>query len=80
MTAHSAKGLEFPVTIIAAMDKGTQRNSAPATFTPEFGLGLKWTILTENRQRGLDDSWQFRNAKHLKSGKKRRRTGCFMSR
>ena len=42
MTAHAAKGLEFPVTIIAAMDKGTQRNSAPVTFTPAFGLGLTW--------------------------------------
>ena len=36
MTAHSAKGLEFPVTIVAAMDKGTQRNSAPVTFTPNL--------------------------------------------
>src|SRR5207248_7668166 len=34
MTAHAAKGLEFPVTIIAAMEKGTQRNTAPVTFTP----------------------------------------------
>src|SRR5262249_19024245 len=38
MTAHAAKGLEFKVTIIAAMDKSMQRNSAPATFTREFGL------------------------------------------
>ena len=61
MTAHSAKGLEFPVTIIAAMDKGTQRNAAPVTFTPDFGLGLKW-----DGKNGLGDSWQLRNAEHLK--------------
>ncbi len=72
MTAHSAKGLEFPVTIIAAMDKGTQRNSAPATFTPESGLGLKWKDLgARPHNDGLDDSWQFRNAEDLKDREKR---------
>jgi ATP-dependent helicase/nuclease subunit A len=63
MTAHSAKGLEFPITIIAAMDKGTQRNSAPVTFTPAFGLGLKWNP-------GLGDSWQLRNEKCLEAREK----------
>lgn len=72
MTAHSAKGLEFPVTIIAAMDKGTQRNSAPVTFTPEFGLGLTWKNPGgKPGHNGLDDSWQLRNAAHLKEREKR---------
>lgn len=63
MTAHSAKGLEFPVTIIAAMDKGTQRNSAPVTFTPDFGLGIKWNdAAARKKSNGLEDSWQLRNA------------------
>jgi ATP-dependent helicase/nuclease subunit A len=67
MTAHSAKGLEFPVTIIAAMDKGTQRNSAPVTFTPKFGLGLTWRDPTSKKKNsGLDDSWQLRNSEELK--------------
>jgi ATP-dependent exoDNAse (exonuclease V) beta subunit len=71
MTAHSAKGLEFPVTIIAAMDKGTQRNSAPATFTPTFGLGLKWNDPTgKKKSNGLDDSWQLRNSEELKEREK----------
>lgn len=72
MTAHAAKGLEFPVTIIAAMDKGTQRNSAPATFTPDFGLGLRWKE-PESKPRGnaLDDSWQWRNSEYLKNREKR---------
>jgi ATP-dependent helicase/nuclease subunit A len=68
MTAHSAKGLEFPVTIIAAMDKGTQRNSAPVTFTPSFGLGLTWKDPAgKKKNSGLDDSWQLRNSEELKA-------------
>ena len=64
MTAHAAKGLEFPVTIIAAMDKGTQRNSASVTFTPTFGLGLTWNDCAgKKKSSGLDDSWQLRNAR-----------------
>jgi ATP-dependent exoDNAse (exonuclease V) beta subunit len=71
MTAHAAKGLEFPVTIIAAMDKGTQRTSAPVTFTPLAGLGLKWSDpRRESRGKrgnsGLEDSWQLRNTEELK--------------
>jgi len=72
MTAHSAKGLEFPVTIIAAMDKGTQRNSAPVTFTPTFGLGITWNDPAGKRKNsGLDDSWQLRNSEELKDREKR---------
>jgi ATP-dependent exoDNAse (exonuclease V) beta subunit len=68
MTAHSAKGLEFPVTIIAAMDKGTRRNSAPVTFTPEFGLGLTWKDPAGKKNNsGLEDSWQLRNSEELKA-------------
>lgn len=72
MTAHSAKGLEFPVTIIAAMDKGTQRNAAPVTFTPGIGLGLKWKDPGgEAKSSGLDDSWQLRNTEYLNEREKR---------
>ncbi len=67
MTAHSAKGLEFPVTIIAAMDKGTQRNSAPVTFTPAFGLGIKWR---SDRDKGIGDSWHLRNAEEFEQREK----------
>jgi ATP-dependent helicase/nuclease subunit A len=65
MTTHAAKGLEFPVVIIAGMDKGTQRNSAPATFTPAYGLGLKWN--DPFGKNGLEDSWQLRNSEELKT-------------
>ncbi len=72
MTAHSAKGLEFPVTIIAAMDKGTQRNAASVTFTPEFGLGLTWKDSAgKPKSEGLDDSWQLHNSESLKEREKR---------
>ncbi len=72
MTAHAAKGLEFPITIIAAMDKGTQRNAAPATFTPEYGLGLTWKDPAgKPSSTGLHDSWQLRNSESLKEREKR---------
>ncbi len=59
MTAHAAKGLEFKVTIIAAMNKGTNRGTPAVTFTTEFGLGLKWK--DANDQRGVKDSWSDAN-------------------
>ncbi len=68
MTAHAAKGLEFPVVIIAAMEKGTQRSSAPATFTPDHGLGLKWN--DPFGKDGIKDSWQVRNSEYLKQREK----------
>ncbi len=64
MTAHAAKGLEFRVTIIAAMHKGTQRESAPVTFTPEHGLGIKWK--DPAGKDGLKDSWAKANSERLK--------------
>ena len=68
MTAHAAKGLEFPVTIIAGMEKGTRQSSAAVSFTPEYGLGMKWKDASDDD--GLKDSWAFRNAEHLKQREK----------
>jgi ATP-dependent helicase/nuclease subunit A len=68
MTAHAAKGLEFPVTIIAAMDKGTQRSSAAVTFTAEAGLGIRWKDPFSDD--GLKDSWAFANSDNLKRREK----------
>jgi ATP-dependent helicase/nuclease subunit A len=64
MTAHAAKGLEFPVTIIAAMNKETQRSSASLAFTAEHGLGIKWK--DPGSKDGLKDSWAFANSESLK--------------
>ena len=68
MTAHAAKGLEFPVTIIAGMEKGTQRSSASITFTAEFGLGIKWKDPFSDD--GLKDSWALANSEYLKKREK----------
>ena len=57
MTAHSAKGLEFPVTIVAAMEKGTRRESRPVSFTEEHGIGIKWRNPASKDDKGLKDSW-----------------------
>jgi ATP-dependent exoDNAse (exonuclease V) beta subunit len=76
MTAHAAKGLEFGITIIAAMDKGPRRESRPVTFTPEHGLGVKWRNPASKGGKGgsgkgfkddaLKDSWAERNSQVLR--------------
>jgi ATP-dependent exoDNAse (exonuclease V) beta subunit len=44
MTAHAAKGLEFPVLFLVAMDKGTRgMESSVLNFTPAHGLGIRWS-------------------------------------
>ncbi len=48
MSTHAAKGLEFPVVILAAMDKGVDAQRSPAlNFTPKHGLGVKWASSDE---------------------------------
>lgn len=44
MSIHSAKGLEFPVVVLASMQKGTQNFSEPLAWTPQAGLGLRWRM------------------------------------
>lgn len=68
MTAHAAKGLEFPVTIIAAMQRGVQREGRSITFTPEHGLGIRWRSPFDKE--GAKDSWQFKNSERLKQREK----------
>jgi ATP-dependent exoDNAse (exonuclease V) beta subunit len=69
MTTHAAKGLEFPVTIVAAMERGPQRSTAPVTFTPEVGLGLRWKDPNAEKPNtdGLKDSWALANSERLKT-------------
>jgi len=44
MTAHAAKGLEFKVVFLVAMDKGMASNDSPVlNFTPAHGLGIRWS-------------------------------------
>jgi ATP-dependent exoDNAse (exonuclease V) beta subunit len=70
MTAHAAKGLEFPVTIVAGMEKGSRRDSRPITFTEEFGLGVKWRNPAKKSGDGLGDSWSDFNKDALKAREK----------
>ena len=65
MTAHAAKGLEFPVVIIAAVHQGTRRGSGSVSFTPEHGLGIKWRDEAKKRHGihdSLKDSWADANS------------------
>jgi ATP-dependent exoDNAse (exonuclease V) beta subunit len=42
MTVHSAKGLEFPVVVVAAMHKGVDSNAPVIGFSRHVGLGARW--------------------------------------
>jgi ATP-dependent exoDNAse (exonuclease V) beta subunit len=42
MTVHAAKGLEFPVVFVAALNQKTQDDVDPITFSPHYGIGVRW--------------------------------------
>ena len=42
MTAHSAKGLEFPIVFLAALQKGVEGKPPVVAFSPRIGLGASW--------------------------------------
>jgi ATP-dependent helicase/nuclease subunit A len=42
MTVHAAKGLEFPVVFLAAMNKGIDSSPGAISFSPQIGLGANW--------------------------------------
>ncbi len=42
MTVHAAKGLEFPVVFVAAMQKGIDSDAGVVAFSPRIGLGARW--------------------------------------
>jgi ATP-dependent helicase/nuclease subunit A len=65
MTAHSAKGLEFPIVFVAAMHKGIDTGLPVVAFSPRFGLGARWregddafqhAIRDERKQREEEES------------------------
>jgi ATP-dependent helicase/nuclease subunit A len=42
MTIHAAKGLEFPITFVSALHRGTDQSKPVIAFSPAAGLGAKW--------------------------------------
>jgi ATP-dependent exoDNAse (exonuclease V) beta subunit len=42
LTVHSAKGLEFPIVFVAALQKGVASGAPVVAFSPRAGLGARW--------------------------------------
>jgi ATP-dependent helicase/nuclease subunit A len=42
MTIHAAKGLEFPIVFVSALQRGTDQGKPVIAFSPRAGLGAKW--------------------------------------
>jgi ATP-dependent helicase/nuclease subunit A len=42
MTAHAAKGLEFPIVFVAALHKGVDTSLPVVAFSRTYGLGARW--------------------------------------
>ena len=66
MTTHAAKGLEFPVTIIAAMEREGRKGAPTVSYTPEYGLGIRWKDSKAKARDGFKDTWAKANADRLK--------------
>ncbi len=42
MSIHAAKGLEFPVVFVSALNRGPRTSTDPVLFSAQWGLGVKW--------------------------------------
>jgi len=58
LTVHSAKGLEFPIVFVAALQKGIATAAPAVVFSPRFGLGARW----RNPAGGKDQADLFHHA------------------
>ena len=58
LTVHSAKGLEFPIVFVAALQKGVASGPPVVAFSPRFGLGARW----RNPADGVDKDDRFQHA------------------
>ena len=58
MTVHSAKGLEFPIVFVSALQKGVDSDLRVVEFSRNFGLGARW----HNPATGRDKSDLYQRA------------------
>jgi ATP-dependent helicase/nuclease subunit A len=61
MTVHSAKGLEFPIVFVAALQKGVDSDPPVVAFSRHTGLGARWRnpgSTAVGRAQEKDDSFQ----------------------
>jgi ATP-dependent helicase/nuclease subunit A len=70
MTIHKAKGLEFPIVAVAALEKGERNAGEVALFHPECGLGFEWqldsgTKVVDPVLEQAREKWKERNGKEL---------------
>jgi ATP-dependent exoDNAse (exonuclease V) beta subunit len=72
MTVHAAKGLEFPVVFLAAMQKGIDATPGAISFSPRWGLGVRWhhPLGRDNRDDAKDDAFQRAIRQELKQREK----------
>ena len=56
LTVHSAKGLEFPIVFVAALQKGILSGVPAVAFSPRFGLGARWRNPADGAEK--DDLFQ----------------------
>ena len=55
-TVHSAKGLEFPIVFVAALQKGVETKLPVIAFSRNLGLGARWRV--PGTRKDKDDLWQ----------------------
>jgi len=70
MTIHKAKGLQFPIVAVAALEKGERNATEPALFHPECGLGFEWQLDSGKKVNDpvlerAREKWKERNSKEL---------------
>ncbi|HXA52330.1 MAG TPA: 3'-5' exonuclease, partial [Candidatus Acidoferrum sp.] len=67
MTVHSAKGLEFPVVFVAALDKGVNKGAPVIGFSRQSGLGARWRNPASGKDKSdlysqaLKEEWKVRD-------------------
>ncbi len=42
LSMHAAKGMEFPVVVVAGLQHRRSAVESPLTFSPQYGIGVKW--------------------------------------